>query len=246
MKRIPIKLDNCPIVESVLEFRFDSDVDRAIVFPVLFSSISNDFQAPIALPILQIPDSVKAIDPNLKDQPCYRLLLKEDPNFSLQVGPRVIAFSFNQYYRGWKAFKDYVLTYFAKLRETNVIKKVTRMGFRVINFFDWDIFKRGTEVRISLLGQDIPYEETTLRTKFINGEYQSVVNIINNAQLNTPTGAKAGSVIDIDTCLTSCDNFFPKVPDYMDKAHTVEKELFFNLLKDELIESFSPTYDDSI
>lgn len=246
MKRIPIKLGKCPIVESVLEFRFDSDVDRAIVFPVLFSSISNDFQEPIALPILQIPENVKAMDPNLKDQPCYRLLLKEDPSFSLQIGPRVIAFSFNQNYRGWDAFKDYAATYFAKLRGTNVIKRVTRLGFRVINFFDWDIYKRGTEVSISLLGKEIPYEETTLRTKFINGDYQSVVNIINNAQLNTPSGTKTGSVVDIDTCLLNCENFFMKAPEYMDKAHAIEKQIFFDLLKDDLIESLEPTYDGTV
>jgi uncharacterized protein (TIGR04255 family) len=246
MKRIPIKLNKCPIVESVLEFRFDSDVDREVVFPLLFSAISNDFQAPIALPILQIPENVKAMDPNLKDQPCYRLLLKEDSNFSLQIGPRVIAFSFNQNYRGWDAFKDYSTTYFTKLRATNVIKKVTRLGFRVINFFDWDIYKHGTEVSISLLGKEIPYEETTLRTKFIDGNYQSIVNIINNAQLNTPSGPKTGSVIDIDTSLINCENFFQKAPEYMDSAHAIEKKLFFNLLKDDLIESLEPTYNDTI
>ena len=246
MKRIPIKLDNCPIVESILEFRFESDIDRAVVFPILFSSISNDFQPPVALPVLQIPDSIKAIDPNLKDQPCYRLLLKEDPNFSMQIGPRVISFSFNQTYRGWDAFQDYSISYFTKLLQTNVIKRVTRMGFRVINFFEWDIFKKGTEVKISLLGKEIPYEETTLRTKFIDGDYQSVVNIINNAQLNTPAGRRMGSVIDIDTCLMNCDNFFQRVSEYMGRAHSIEKEIFFNILKDDLIESLKPTYDDAI
>ncbi|MBR5907042.1 MAG: TIGR04255 family protein [Bacteroidales bacterium] len=246
MKRIPIKLDNCPIVESVLEFRFDSHVAREVVFPILFSSINSDFQSPIALPTLQIPDSVKAMDPNLKDQPSYRLLLKENPNFSLQIGPRVVSFSFNQNYRGWDAFQDYVISYFTRLKQTNIINRVTRMGFRVINFFEWDIFKRGTEVSIFLQGKEIPYRETTLRTKFINGDYQSVVNIINNAQLNSPSGKKTGSIIDIDTCLMNCENFFQKLPEYMGKAHSIEKEIFFNLLNDDLIESFKPSYNDSI
>lgn len=246
MKRIPTKLDNCPIIESVLEIRFDSNIDRNIVFPILYSSISGDFQEPVALPILQIPDNIKEVDPNLCFQPYYRLALKDDPNVSLQIGPRVIAFSFTQSYKGWDAFKDYVTKYVGIFQGTNVIKKVLRMGFRVINFFEWDIYKKGTELKISLSGAEIPYTETALKTKFINGNYESTVNIINNATLNNIQNKKIGSVIDIDTCSIYCDNFFAKVSQYMDEAHSAEKSIFFNMLTDDQINDLKPTYDESI
>lgn len=244
MKRIPSKLDNCPIIESVLEIRFDSALDRSVVFPILYSAISSDFQPPVPLPILQIPENIKTQDPNLFYQPYYRLVLKQDPNVSLQIGPRVIAFSFTQNYSGWDSFRDYVTHYVGIIKETNVIQKVLRMGFRVINFFDWDIYKKGIELKISLSGSEIPYAETTLKTKFVNGKYESTVNIINNAILNNTQGRRTGSVIDIDTCTIYCDNFFTNISQYMDEAHTTEKTIFFNLLTVDLINSFNPSYDD--
>ncbi len=244
MKRIPSKLDNCPIIESVLEIRFDSALDRSVVFPILYSAISHDFQAPIPLPILQIPENIKAQDPNLFYQPYYRVALKEDSNVSLQMGPRVIAFSFTQNYSGWDSFRNYVTKYVGIIQSTNVVKKVLRMGFRVINFFDWDIYKKGIELKISLSGSEIPYVETALKTKFVNGNYESTVNILNSANLNSAQGKRSGSVIDIDTCTIYCDSFFEKISQYMDEAHAVEKAIFFNLLTDDLINSFNPSYDD--
>lgn len=244
MKRIPSKLDNCPIIESVLEIRFDSTYDRSIVFPILYSAINNDFLAPIPLPILQIPENIKAQDPNLVYQPYYRLTLKDDKNVSLQIGPRVIAFCFTQNYSGWDSFKSYVLKYVGIIQKTNIIKKVLRMGFRVINFFEWDIYKKGMELKISLSDSEIPYMETALKTKFTHGIYESTLNILNNATLNNVQGKRDGSVIDIDTCTVCCDDFFSEISKYMDEAHHVEKEIFFNLLTDDLINTLRPSYND--
>lgn len=246
MRKIPTKLDNCPIIESVLEIRFDSSFDRSVVFPMLYSAISDDYLPPVALPILQIPENVRAMDPNLCFQPYYRLVLKEDQNVSIQIGPRVIAFSFTQKYKGWDAFKSYVTKYVGQFQNTGVIKKVLRLGFRVINFFDWDIYKKGIELQISLSGNSIPYHETALKTKFIDGLYESTVNIINNATLNNIKGNRVGSIIDIDTYSVHCDSFFDKISTYMDEAHSAEKGIFFNLLTEELIASLKPTYDDSL
>lgn len=246
MRKIPTKLDNCPIIESVLEIRFDSSFDRNVVFPMLYSTISDDYLPPTPLPILQIPENVRATDPNLCFQPYYRLVLKEDPNVSIQIGPRVIAFSFTQNYKGWDAFKSYVTKYVGQFQKTDVIKKVLRLGFRVINFFDWDIYKKGIELQIFLSGNSIPYHETALKTKFIDGKYESTVNIINNATLNSINGNRLGSIIDIDTYSIRCESFFDMISTYMDEAHSAEKSIFFNLLTEELIAELKPTYNDSL
>lgn len=244
MRKIPIKLEDCPIIESVLEIRFDSTFDRSVVFPMLYSVISGDFQAPMPLPALQIPENVRSTNPDLIFQPDYRLELKADPNVSIQIGPRVIAFSFTQRYQGWDSFKNYVTKYVGLFKSAGVIGKVLRLGFRVINFFDWDIYRNGLELNISLLGKEIPYLETALKTKFQDGLYESTVNIVNSATLNNVNGNRVGSIIDIDTYSVHCDNFFAMTSDYMDQAHSVEKNIFFNLLTEELINKLKPTYND--
>ena len=80
----------------------------------------------------------------------------------------------------------------------------------------------------------------------MNGNYESTVNILNNANLNNAQSRRLGSVIDIDTCTIYCDNFFANVSQYMDDAHSAEKAIFFNLLTDDLINSLNPTYDGTI
>lgn len=245
MKRIPSKLENCPIIDSVLEIRFDSAFDRNIVFPIIYSAISNDFTPPIALPIIQIPEDIKAQDPNLFYQAYYRLILKDNPNVSMQIGPRMIAFCLSQNYTGWDFFRSFVTKYVEIIQKTKVIKKVIRMGFRVINFFDWDIYKKGIELKISLSNKEIPYTETVLKTKFITGNYESTVNIINSANLTNAQTKRSGSVIDIDTYTIQCDNFFENVSHYMDEAHAAEKAIFFDILTDDLINFLNPTYNDT-
>lgn len=242
MKKIPIKLDSCPIIESVFEIRFDSDIDREVVFPLVYSAIEKDFQPPQPLQVLQIPENIRSIDPNLQFQPSYRLVSIGDPNVSLQIGPRVIVFGFTRDYKGWEAFLSYVTKYLGVLEGTKVIRSVQRIGFRVINFFDWDIFRKGTDLKISLAGKELPLLDTSLRTVFEDGDYKSTVNVINNATLNRPLSVRVGSIIDIDTSTTHCDEFFSNFTRYMGKEHDVEKSLFFSLLSDELILKLKPTY----
>ncbi len=51
------------------------------------------------------------------------------------------------------------------------------------------------------------------------------------------------SIIDIDTSIESENiNFFEDMNSILGKGHSIEKEIFFGLLKDDFLKSLNPEY----
>jgi uncharacterized protein (TIGR04255 family) len=57
--------------------------------------------------------------------------------------------------------------------------------------------------------------------------------------------AETGSVIDIDSFIVEINKDFGAVlENFLERAHTIEKEMFFKLLKPEFLETLNPVYDN--
>ena len=66
----PKKITPCPIIESVVEIRFDSAIPAEAIFGVVYNAFNDIFpNKPINLPILQIPEQIRNSDPNLQYKP---------------------------------------------------------------------------------------------------------------------------------------------------------------------------------
>ena len=242
--RIPVKLNLCPIIESVFEIRFDSKLDANIVFALIYGKLKDDFPTIEALPLSEMPASMRDTDPNLKYQPAYKLHYKDNENIVLQICAKSVGFSFTPEYCGWKEFRSFVNRYLNVIHETGVIGRVVRIGFRVINFIDGDVFD-GEKIRLKIqLGdREIPYKETSIKTVFSEGDYHSTVSIVNQAQLNNVTPVRLGSVIDVDTFSVTCERFFDDATNFMENIHKAEKNVFFSLLTDHYLASMQPEYE---
>ena len=242
--RIPTKLNICPIIESVFEIRFDSKLDANIVFALIYGKLKEDFPKIEALPLAEMPASLRDTDPELKYQPAYKLHYKANENIVLQICAKSVGFSFTPEYCGWKDFSSFVNRYLNVIHETGVIGRVVRIGFRVINFIDGNVFD-GEKIRMKIhLGEEeIPYKETSIKTVFSNGEYHSTVYIVNHAQLSNNTPTRLGSVIDVDTFSVTCERFFDNASVFLENIHNSEKIVFFSLLTDNYLESLQPEYE---
>ena len=242
--KIPVKLNLCPIIESVFEIRFDSNLDANIVFALIYGKLKDDFPTIEALPLSEVPASMRDTDPNLKYQPAYKLHYKDNKNIVLQICAKSVGFSFTPEYCGWKEFRSFVNRYLNVIHETGVIGRVVRIGFRVINFIDGNVFD-GEKIKLNIrIGEkEIPYKETTIKTVFSEGEYHSTVSIINQARLNNSTPIRIGSVIDVDTFSVTCERFFDNASEFLEDIHKSEKKVFFSLLTNQFLESLQPEYE---
>ena len=71
---IPKKITPCPIIESILEIRFNTKIPSEAIFGMVYSRIQGRFFPNMEkLPILQIPDQLRSNDPNLMFRPTHKL-----------------------------------------------------------------------------------------------------------------------------------------------------------------------------
>lgn len=232
---LPKNINPCPIVDALLEVRFTSNINANAVFGLIYSVLQKDFQKVETLPILQLPDTVRTSDPNLKYKPYYKI---SNENLVIQIGPDVISISSFPEYLGWKLFSTIIFDVLTKIENVGIINVIERVGIRYINFFETNIFEK-VNLKVCIGTDDILYKNTIIRTEIEQEEFSSTLQVANNVIIN----GKLGSIIDIDTFATkNLDNFFSRKTEHLNAGHLKEKELFYSLLKPEFLNTLNPTY----
>lgn len=237
MPLIPKKIDPCPIIEALLEIRFKTNINPNAVFGLLYSSLGDRSTPLQTLPILQIPEQVRNIDPSFRHKPHYKI---DHPLFPIQIGPDVINIACIQQYQGWDLFSSKIFSVLNKLSRADIITDINRLGLRYINFFDFNIFEKldfNFTIGKTHKGD---LKNTVIRTEINHDDLlSSTLQISNNANFNN----RIGSLIDIDTFKTKgLENFFENMEVYVNETHQKEKELFFDLLNKEFLNSLKPEY----
>ncbi len=233
---LPEKIENCPIIDAIVEIRFETNIYPHAVFGVLFHALKHRFPNVENLPILQLPEQLREMDPKLKYSPHYKAT---DGAYQVQIGPRVFTLSSPVPYAGWRAFSEVLHSCYATLFSLNVIEKVTRLGIRYINFFDLDIFDK-INLQVTLNNElHIPIN-THLRTQLAAGDFLVNLHISNSAKFEN----RSGSILDLDTYKEYDEemDFKDHMGSELDKGHEIEKKAFFSLLNAAFLHSLHPVY----
>lgn len=233
--RVPLKITPCPINEAVIELRFNSAIPEDAIFGLVYSRFKNDFPESNKLPILEIPPSLREQE-DLRFQPHYRLT---NGGFILQVGPRSISVLCPKEYQGWSKFKEKAMVVFKGCQELGLFKEILRLGIRYINLFPVANIFNKTKIDMNLIGSSIAEHQNVLRTEFNLEQYTIILQVVNCVKF--PQDEK-GSILDIDL-VTSRTDILTNLDEVIEKAHSLEKRLFFGLLKDDFLKEFNPEYD---
>jgi uncharacterized protein (TIGR04255 family) len=243
MVRLPKRIDPCPIIEAVYEIRYTSHAPSEAVFGMIYTQVKDLLPSINKLPILELPETIRSEDPNLRYQPYYEL--KQKDNVGLRVGPRVITFSNTKPYQGWTEWSNFINTVLEQVQGSGVIKAVERIGLRYINLFDSSILD---QLNLSVVVNDkqILQETTSLRVELNDGAVLKILQVANNAGVLRDGKNVIGSVIDID-CVRNFspnENYFMAHKEVAADVHQKEKELFFGLLKADILAKFNPIYEE--
>ena len=238
MTDIPKRLEHDSIIDAIIEIRFETDLNPNVVFAEIYSNIKEKFGGQVqSLPISQMPPDLIRQDPNLKNKPLYRI---NGDDCSLQIGSQMIALSSKMPYIGWEKFSEMFSWILSQCYDH--VSAVTRLGLRYINFFEGDISDR-VNIEFKLM-DGYEMSKLNIQTEVITEEFANTIQYSPNAIKQTENGTEQGSAIDIDTF-----KMFNQAPcslsdllDDVNKAHQHEKEVFFSLLKPELIEQMCPEY----
>lgn len=225
-KDVPKKITPCPIVEAVVEIRFQP-VEPDAVFGILYKEFQAEFPNLEKLAILQIPPPIRTRDPDLQFSPHYKL---RKENLLLQIGPSTFSVVSEADYIGWTQFSKYLNTAFQTLASAEVASSLVRLGMRYINFFEGDIFP---DLKLTLgIGEDgLDTTSTTLRTCVKKDKFSAAVVLASGVKRGE--SSVVGSAIDIDVALDNIPpDFFGNCGELLNQAHEMEKRLFFSLFKE--------------
>ncbi|MBI9096232.1 MAG: TIGR04255 family protein [Sphaerochaeta sp.] len=245
MNKYPIKLGQCPIVETIFEVKFTPNCPDEVVFGVLFQAISPVLKGCnlVPLPILQIPSEIRKNDPNLINQPHYHLI---KDNLVVGIGPRTLFFSNREPYKGWNEFKRFVIQLLEAATQVKVISSVNQTGLRYINVIESPLFSVSNLV-VSINEQPLTPDTTaSIHTEIKKGDKVVILQLNNSVEIslnNKPV--RTVSMIDIGIAcnqVMSVDTFAKKLDSILEESHDLEKQTFYDLLLGSYIDAMSPIY----
>jgi uncharacterized protein (TIGR04255 family) len=239
---LPKRINPCPIIDSVVELRFESNFPIDAIFGVIFSAVKNEYAGFQRLPVSEVPEIIRNQDLNLKYAPFFQA---SSSSFVLRVGPRVVALSNIGEYVGWDKFFLKLKELLGKLRGIEVVSKFTRIGIRYIDFFESDIFNN-----VNLIIPEIQVNQKLLSSKqrayralVENDKFLTNIQMANNTDVIVKANQKKGSLLDSDTYFESAAGFgFAGLEELIGECHLRGKEMFFSLLKEDFIRQLNPEY----
>lgn len=239
--KLPLKIENCPIIDAIVEIRFETNLPPDAVFGVVYNQFKSKYTKVDDLPLSKAHDIIIQKNPSLKYGAHHKI---SNGNFVLQVGPNMFAISNVPKYVGWKTYSAEIYDCLSKIDKLGIINKVIRIGIRYINFFELDILN-SIRLKINFDGDLFKSNNTVLRTEIIEDEFIKTLQIANNAiyTINNKKDIK-GSFIDLDIVLEKeITDFFGNMNKIIEKGHEIEKRQFFSLLEDEFLKSLKPIYE---
>jgi uncharacterized protein (TIGR04255 family) len=240
-KRLPTKIDPCPIVEVILEIRFVTSESWRTLPGLLFAHIRDRYPEQKDLPLAQFPEEIRRLEPAFTYQPLVQFL---SPDFLIRFGPRVVSLVTkpNQY-PGWAAFEKEMTRLLTQLQKIGFISEGERLGVRYINFFNFDIFEK-LLLEVTTVGKRLAGAELSIASVLRRPPLTARLQVVNSAILGTGDGVRRGSVLDVDVWLRSLDfDLFQDGLAKFGEAHQFEKQIFFGLLKPEFLTTLNPTYE---
>lgn len=240
LDRLPEKISPCPILEAILEIRFVTGADWALLPGLLYTHIKEHYPKSENLPITELPEEFLRTDPGLTHAPRIRFLGK---GFVIQFGPRVISLLTAGEYPGWQAIKEELNWLLDKLKEAAFIHEGERLGMRYIDFFEHDIFSR-LSLDIRSGGEPVTNVEMSFATVFRRERMTARLVLQNGAMVPRGNQMVSGSILDLDVWLGPSDfDVFENAAERFEDAHRCNKEIFFGLLKTEFLDSLAPVYE---
>lgn len=251
-KKFPIRLENDPIVNCIIELRFQPESDTAIdVFPgVLYGCLKDSFPHMEKTPVAQIPSSVRRIDENLK----YSATVDFVGDWGrVKVADCAVQIQINFPYPGWQQVKPRVEKILDSVMKAGLIAQYERISIVYHNIIPVD---EGCSALSPLeldlkIGRDIDQLEqsTLLRTEFAHDEGVTIVQVQSGAQAQIEKPGQLAEIVkgthlSVDTIAVGDIKDFEYMRERLELVHTVERNIFFRMVKEDAWKKLGPVWEE--
>ena len=237
---IPEKLKNDAIVEAIFELRFKTTTQPEFLVVRLADHEPWRSFSQARLPAHSIPENIRQADANFTFQPTFELS-EPTKQRAVRIGPNVLSYHLREPYVGWARFKQELQGATRKLFESAEHLVVNRLGLRYVNSLSSKLHGidniAGLDLSLSVAGAPL---SAKVNLNFFSPSHEASEGAVRIAspEFVIPQIPNGGSVlvdIDIFTKAGFEETGVERVLDWLEHAHTAEKEEFFCLLTDETI-----------
>lgn len=248
--KLPKRLNNEPLIDAVFELRFKSDTSAADVLPgYLFSALDGDKKIE-RMGAAEFPKAMREADPNLQFSPLIKVIWD---NFFIVIGDSSLGIACKYPYPGWSNFKPAILKIISAVSDSKIISNIERYSMKYVDLIPANDIEEqisSVNINVSLGGHKLQNNNFSLRMDISDEENSllHVVNILSSARTKLVDGSdREGIIVDVDTISFSKDELFDDwvkmMPDYLEKLHSQNKEMFFKCLHSDALEKLEPIYE---
>lgn len=241
-KRIPAKLKHDAIVEALLEMRFDMTTIPEVLLGRLADCPSWKGFEQDRMPAYEIPGFVRQADANLRYQPVFELHNAEK-NRAVRIGDHVLSYHRLLPYESWTHFKPELDTAIDALFSKANDLIIRRLGLRYINAIRPELhpIKSILDLDLTMAVENEPVggNVNVNFTTDLSDDTQCTVRVATAEFVQGILPPNSRVLIDVDVFTKEAfrTNDVQKVKQWVESAHTMEKEQFFRLLTVETIEA---------
>ncbi|MBK9441316.1 MAG: TIGR04255 family protein [Comamonadaceae bacterium] len=248
-RQLPSKLAKEPLIDVIFEIRFSSSFPGSAVLPGLLLSKLKEVSNFEAMPIAQLPQQMREMDPNLQFSPLSRLTWGR---FAILVGDRSVGVGCVMPYPGWADFKGAIEQVMNVVLSDALIKSIERYSIKYVDFFETNedaasaLSQFNIDLRVGM--HAVKAENSVIRVEIPRAPFLHAVQMMTHANLQLASGAmRSGAILDVDT-LTSASipevqSFITDLPRLLDEIHLANKQMFFECLSESGLSNLEPQYE---
>lgn len=244
--KLPIKISPDHIKQSIVEISYESDIPYEILLGIIFQSLDKSYNY-TSYPLQSNEVLKNEIYLNIGVQNLFFT-----SKIKFQIYPHSILFNCVESYIGWDEYKAEIVRALEQISIIKEINKFTRVGIRYISEYPEIEITKCTKFDFTFGIPEIKSDTYSFRSEFLWEDINVVLNLqhlvpkrtVANSQNENVIVVKPISTIDINVIseglqIDNLDDLLKVI----ERNHSKEKEVFFNLLNTEYLASLTPVYN---
>ena len=248
MQTLPKKLKKEPLIDAVFEIRFTSTFPAGAILPGLMFGKLDGNKTLEALPVAQLPQSMRDAEPNLRFAPLHRL---DWEHFYVNVGDHSVSIGVKHPYPGWSSFKLVITKVMDALKDASFIKAVERYALKYVDLLPATSLREQVNFvnfDVTLAGHKLENEKFQLRIEIPKNGFIHAIQVVSSVTATSQSGEpKQGLIVDVDTIALqegiSFDELLSNFSDKLETIHQANKQIFFDCLKPQTVTALEPEYE---